>query len=356
MRGLAIERYCQPKDYTILNDLVVPSITNPDDILVKVAASSFNPIDVKFASGMVKMMVKASFPYKIGLDVSGIVVAAGSNVKDLKVGDAVWSKVPLEHRGTCAEYCVADARTTTRKPENLDCGQAASVPLVALTALECLSWADQTLEGGLKGKTVLIPAGMGGTGNVAIQLALRHFGVGKVITTLSTGKLALAKEFFDETGGSLEYIDYTKEDIFKKIPAASVDCLFDNLAVFSKYSSFLKTGSCIVSISGLPSGDDIKGSVPSFPTVMKWGLNAVHSVFSFRFSAVGIKYRYIFMKETQEMMQELKKLAESGVIKPLIGKRVPLDNLEEIRTELQKIHDGKGPLGKFVVDVCDPKA
>lgn len=364
MRGLALEHYAQPKEYTILPTLPVPQITKPDDILIRVAAASFNPIDVKFAAGMVKMFVPAPFPYKLGLDVSGVIAAIGPGVKNLKVGDRVWSKLPLEYRGSCAEYALASAETTTKKPENLSFVDAASVPLVGLTALECLRWADSQLAGGLRGKTVLIPAGMGGTGSLAIQLALYHFNVGKVITTLSTGKLQKAKEFFGHeaeagTGGVqgvLEYVDYTQEDIFKKVPAGSVDCLFDNLAVMNSYASLLKKGSCIVSIAGLPSGDDIKSAMPGLPLVAKWGINAAHMLLATRFSVVGIKYRYIFMKETHEMMVTLKNMAEEGVIRPLVGNKAKLDEVGEIRKRCQEIYDGKGPVGKFVVEIWNPDA
>ena len=363
MKGLAITAYSQPKDYTVLPTLDVPKITKPDDILIRVAAASFNPIDVKFAAGMVKMFVQATFPYKIGLDVSGVVAAVGDQVKNVNVGDEVFTKVPLEYRGTCAEYVLGTDATTVQKPKNLSFKDAASIPLVGLTALECLRWADSQLEGGLRGKTVLIPAGMGGTGSMAIQLALYHFNAGKVITTLSTGKMAMAKEFFGHeaevgTGkveGILEYVDYTKEDIFQKVPAASVDVLFDNLGVGNTYASLLKRGSVIVSIAGLPSGDDIKAAMPGLPLVAKWGINAIHGALSFRFSAVGIKYRYIFMHETHEMMMELKRMVEAGIIKPLVGASPRMDDVEELRKKCQEIYDGKGVIGKVVAEVWNPE-
>lgn len=267
------------------------------------------------------------------------------------------SKVPLHYRGTFAEYCLSTEAFTVPKPSNLNFVDAASVPLVGLTALECLRWADSQIQGGLRGKTVLIPAGLSGTGSIAIQLALYHFEVAKVITTLSTQKMKQAEEFFGHeaepgTGGTqrgeMVYVDYKNEDILKKIPAHSVDFIYENQPVAMSYSSLLKEGAAVVSIAGVPSGTDMATQMPTTPAVVKWGMNAVDAVTRWRFGRMGVKYRYIFMEPTHEMMTVLKEDCERGWIRPLVGRKCLLDDVEEVKKHCQEVFDGKGGMGKFV--------
>lgn len=271
------------------------------------------------------------------------------------------SKVPIDCRGTFAEYCISKELNTVPKPSNLSFSDAASVPLVGLTGLECLRWADQHIAGGLRGKTVLIPAGLSGTGSIAIQLALYHFEVGKVITTLSTQKIAKAKEFFGpeaEAGtggkqrGEIVYVDYKTQDILKEIPHGTVDYLYECQPVASQYLPLMKRGGCIVSIAGVPSGTDMATQMPGTPVVVKWGLNAVDAVTRWRFGRAGVSYKYIFMEPTHEMMKVLQEDCERGWIKPLVGRKAALDNLEEVKAACQEVYDGKGGLGKFVCEVA----
>mgnify|MGYP003310266619 CR=1 FL=1 len=271
------------------------------------------------------------------------------------------SKGPLHYRGTFAEYCLSTEAFTVPKPFNFNHVDAASVPLVGLTALECLRWADSQIQGGLRGKTVLIPAGLSGTGSIAIQLALYHFEVTKVITTLSTQKMKQAEEFFGHeaeagTGGSqrgeMVYVDYKEEDILKKIPANSVDFIYENQPVAMSYSSLLKEGGAVVSIAGVPSGTDMATQMPTTPSVVKWGMNAVDAVTRWRFGRMGVKYRYIFMEPTHEMMKVLQEDCEKGWIKPLVGRKARLDDLESVKEACQEVYDGKGGLGKFVCEIA----
>ncbi len=308
----------------------------------------------------------ASFPYKIGYDCSGIVAAVGSNVKNLNIGDAVFCVLPITNtnRGSFSEYAIADARTTALKPKNLSHIEAASMPLVGLTALECLEYANKTLPGGLQGKTVLIPAGLSGTGSIAIQLAMCKFEVAKVITTLSTGKMEKAVEYFGHeaesgTGGNvkgeIQYIDYKKEDILQKVPKGSVDFLLENQNVAGSYLPLMKEGGCIVSIAGMPSSTDIpEYMTQEIPTIVKWGVNAVYSALKYKYTRAGVSYKYIFMTPTHEMMETLRKLAEQEAIKPLVGRYCNLDDIEELREACQEVYDGKGGIGKFAVEVWHP--
>lgn len=273
----------------------------------------------------------------------------------------MMSKVPMDCRGTFAEYARSAELNTVPKPSNLSFVDAASVPLVGLTGLECLRWADSHIAGGLRGKTVLIPAGLSGTGSIAIQLALYHFGVAKVITTLSTQKMAKAQEFFGpeaEVGtggqqrGEIVYVDYKTEDILQKIPHGSVDYLYECQPVASQYLPLLKRGGVVVSIAGTPSGTDMATQMPNTPYLVKLGLNGVDALTRWKFGRSGVSYKYIFMEPTHEMMKVLQEDCEKGWIKPLVGRKARLDDLESVKEACQEVYDGKGGLGKFVCEIA----
>ncbi|SRR6266536_4661009 len=108
------------------------------------------------------------FPYKIGYDLAGTVVAVGSSVSHFQPGDEVYSRAPGAYRGSVAEYALSTQPTTALKPPALSFAEAASIPLAAQTALQALDKADKALDGGLKEKTVFVPAGLSGTGSFAV--------------------------------------------------------------------------------------------------------------------------------------------------------------------------------------------
>lgn len=124
---------------------------------------------------------------------AGTVVAIGTGVTAFKVGDEIYSRVGEHYRGTIAQYALTSSGATAKKPKSLSFSQAASIPLAAQTALQALDRGESELPGGLRGKTVFIPAGLSGTGSFAVQIA-KCLGAGKVITTVSTAKVVKIKE------------------------------------------------------------------------------------------------------------------------------------------------------------------
>ncbi|KAG5973794.1 hypothetical protein E4U55_000269, partial [Claviceps digitariae] len=142
--------YSDPSGYQ-LSSVPRPEVTDPSDVVVRVHASSINPIDVKKASGLMKVLVRDS----IGYDVGGVVTAVGSSVTRVKVGDEVYLRLPDSHRGAWAEFAKCPDRFVARKPESISMGEAAAIPLAAMTALQAL----RKYEGSLSGKTVFVSAG-----------------------------------------------------------------------------------------------------------------------------------------------------------------------------------------------------
>ncbi|KAI3574474.1 chaperonin 10-like protein [Fusarium oxysporum f. sp. albedinis] len=193
MLSITAPAYTSPSGYE-LSTIPRPTITEDNDVLIKVYAASINPVDVKKAAGVFKMAVKEEFPYKIGYDASGVVVEVGKGVKGLKVGDEVYTRLPEVGRGAWSEFAKCPDRYVSLKPKVLSFADAASLPLAGVTALQVLG----QYRGSLEGKTVLIPGGLSGTGAIACQLAKNVFHAGKVITTVSTSKIPKVPELLGE--------------------------------------------------------------------------------------------------------------------------------------------------------------
>ncbi|KAI9742849.1 MAG: hypothetical protein M1818_003578 [Claussenomyces sp. TS43310] len=227
MRSLFVTAYTQPLKYEI-SELPTPKIEFPDHVLIRVHAASINPVDMAVAGGALKMLVTFPFPYKLGFDLSGTVAGIGDSVKGLAVGDEVFCCLPEQDRGSLSEYALTRASYLVPKPERLSHAEAASIPLVAMTALQ----AFEKVAGGLTGKNVFVPGGLSGVGSIACQLAKNVLGAAKVITTVSTQKLDKVDEKLGQ--GTVDQvvstvIDYKKTNPLKEIPRGSVDVLLETV-------------------------------------------------------------------------------------------------------------------------------
>ena len=198
MKALTFKRYGKSPDIGFA-DVTRPT-PKADELLVQVHAAGVNPIDNMIPTGIFKAVVKFELPATLGSDLAGVVVEVGSRVTRFKVGDAVYASIFDQGTGSIAEFAVVPERAAALKPANLDFVQAASIPMVGLT-----SW--QALKERLKlqpGQKVFIPAGSGGIGTFAIQLA-KHLGA-RVGTTTSTGNVDLVRKL-----GADEVVDYTQQ-------------------------------------------------------------------------------------------------------------------------------------------------
>ncbi|KAG4074371.1 hypothetical protein HA402_008780 [Bradysia odoriphaga] len=353
MKSLSIEKYCKPEEFQIL-DFPVPKISGPNDVLIKVNAASINPIDMKIASGMAKMIWPQTFPYKIGFDVSGIIVDVSPEVlalnPDLKQGTEVFSRVPVHCHGTVAEYALSTVSATVPIPRTLSHIEAASIPLASLTSLQVLDRADAALDGGLKGKTVFIAGGLAGTSSMAIQLAKNVFKVGKIITTVSTAKVSKVEELLGKNVVD-QIIDYTKEDPARVIPSGSVDFMFDTMGQATALLKILKKGAVIVSVSGIPFGPDLKKGTPDLPMHVECLLSFLGGITKFRAWCHGVSYSYLFMEPNASDLARLSQYIDDGMLKPVVGRVAKFENLQEVRAGCQEVYTGKGGIGKFVIEV-----
>lgn len=210
--------------------------------------------------------------------------------------------------------------------------------------------AEKKLPGGLKGKTVFVAGGLSGTGSFAVQLAKNVFGAGKVITTLSTGKIDKIRGYMGE-GTPDHIVDYTKENVNQAVGKGTVDFMFDTMGGTLSQLPLLKKGGFIASVSTVPNGTVFRKVYTAMPGWMEYMLNFLdwfyHSWTSFR----GVQYEYLLLKGNRADLQTLAKAVEQGKMKPVVGERVKLSDLDAVKDGCTKINEGKGGVGKFVIEI-----
>lgn len=211
------------------------------DVLIEVHASSVNVLDSKISKGEFKLILPYAFPLILGNDLAGVVVEVGSKVTRFEPGDEVYARPPEARIGTFAQLIAVNENAVALKPANTDMVQAASLPLVALTAWQVLVETARLQ----KGQKVLIHAGSGGVGTIAIQLA-KHLGA-FVATTTSTANV----EWVKALGADL-VVDYTQQN-FENV-LHDYDIVLNSLGadVLEKSLKVVKPGGQLISISGPP--------------------------------------------------------------------------------------------------------
>src|SRR5215207_3879532 len=333
MKAAIIDRYGS-NDLVRLAEVAVPTM-GPTDLLVRVRAASVNPLDVKTRAGQVKVLLKYRFPLVLGSDLAGEVAEVGAEVTRFRKGDAVYARLDAERIGAFAEYAVVRDGAAAVKPTNVTFEEAASLPLVALTAWQALVEIGKLGAG----QRVLIHAGSGGVGSIAIQLA-RHLGA-TVFTTVGRRNVELVERL-----GADVPIDYRSER-FEDV-ARDCDLVLDSQGGDTLVRSFecVRPGGVVVSIGGTPSAAFAR----------RWGLNPLLvlalGVMSWKATAAArrhkARYEYLFMRADGEQLREITRLVEGGVIKPLVDKVFPL---QQVRDALAYSEAGRAT-GKVVITVA----
>jgi NADPH:quinone reductase-like Zn-dependent oxidoreductase len=332
MRAFIIDRYSK-KDPMRLGEMPDPEVRD-DDVLIEVHATGLNLLDSKIKAGEFKQLLPYRFPLVLGHDVAGVVTRVGSRVRQFKVGDEVYSR-PADFRiGTFAELIAVNEKDVALKPKTLTMDEAASIPLVGLTAWQALiEKADLK-----KGQKVFIQAGSGGVGTFAIQLA-KHFGA-TVATTTSTANIDLVKSL-----GADIVIDYKKQGFETNLRDYDVVLNSQDKATLFKSINVLKPGGKLISISGPPD--------PAFANEQKsgWMLRQLFSVLSSgirkKAKRRGVSYSFLFMRADGGQLREITALIESGVIRPVIDQVFPFASTNQA---LAYVEAGRAK-GKVVVKV-----
>lgn len=330
MRAVIVDRY-KKKGALRLGEMPEPALGD-DDVLVEIHAAGLNLLDSKIRDGEFKLILPYRPPFILGHDVAGTVVRVGSNVRRFKPGDEVYARPRDGRVGTFAEIIATNEADVALKPKNLNMEEAASIPLVGLTA-----WQVLVERANLKkGQKVLIHAGSGGVGTFAIQLA-KHLGA-TVATTTSTANVELVRSL-----GADVVIDYKKED-FEKV-LSGYDVVLNSLDgdTLQKSLNVLKPGGKLISISGPPD--------PAFAREkgLNWFLQQVLRLLSFgirrKAKGRGVSYSFLFMRANGAQLSQITSLIEAGIGRPIMDRVFPFEATNEA---LAYIETGRSK-GKVVV-------
>ena len=313
-----------------ITEIATPSITEKE-VLVKVTAAGVNPLDNMISRGEVKMIVPYKLPQTAGNEVVGIIEETGRQVKNLKVGDRVFGRLPLDHIGAFAEYVAVDSQALAKVPDYLSDEEAAAVPLTALTIMQALD-----LMGAQAGKTIFISGGTGGVGSMAIPIAKA-----KGLTVITNGAGDSAERVLNL--GADRFIDYKTEDYTKTV--RQVDYVLDTLggAETEKQMSIMKKGGQLVSLRAMPNGDFSKRmNLPKWKQILLGLAGRKFDKMAYKY---GVHYHFIFVESNGAQLQEVADLFSTLEIKPSIDTVYPF---EEVNSALDKVANGRSR-GKTVL-------
>ena len=314
MKAFTLDRYGSA-DSMRAGDMPDPE-PREDDVLVQIHAAGVNLLDSKIRNGEFKRILPYRLPLILGHDVAGVVVGVGSRVRRFKPGDEVYARPADGRIGASAEFIAIKDEDVAIKPKALSMEDAASMPLVGLTAWQALI-ERANLK---KGQKVLIHAGSGGVGTFAIQLA-KHVGA-TVATTTSTANVALVRSL-----GADVVIDYKKEDFAHILQDYDVVLSSLDKVTLEKSLRVLKPGGQLISISGPPDAAFARSIGAS------WALRVIMGFLSYGIRAKAkrrqVHYSFLFMRASGDQLSEITSLIDDGIIRPVVDRVFPFTSTKE---------------------------
>ncbi|MEH2463004.1 NADP-dependent oxidoreductase [Nostoc sp.] len=305
IQAIRIHNYGE-SDVLTLEAIAQPE-PQPNEVLIRVQAAGVNPLDWKIRAGYMKEIFPMPLPFTPGMDVAGIVEATGADVKALQVGQEVYGELKM---GAYAEFVTAPQDAIALKPQTLDFVEAASVPMVAMTAYQGLfDHAD------LKpGQTVLIHAASGGVGMFAVQ-----FAKWKGAHVIGTASAANAE--FVQSLGADQVIDYNATP-FEQV-VENVDVVLDTLGGDTQARSYsvVKPGGILVSTAAPPDAQKAEER--------------------------DIRAEMMNMKPSASLLEEIASLLDSGQVKTIVAQTF---SLSEAR-QAQELSQGGHVRGKIVLQI-----
>lgn len=311
MKAVRIHQY-GGREVLSLDEIPVPDIA-PDEVLVRVVAASINPVDWKVRAGYLAQMMPHRMPLTLGWDVSGVVAAVGSQVTQWQVGDAVYSRPDLARNGTYAEFVAIRAGECARKPRTISHVEAASLPLAGITAWEAMLDTARVRAG----QRVLVHAGSGGVGSLAIQLVKA---AGATVAATASGR----NRALVESLGVDQFVDYTTTTLLHAVEP--VDAVFDTIGgeVQEASWSLLKPGGIQVSIISPP--DEARAA------------------------AMGVRGGFVFIGPNAPVLDKLAGMVDGGRLRPIVGAEFALEDIAQAHA----LSESGRAVGKIVLYVGKP--
>ncbi|MDQ0672630.1 NADPH:quinone reductase-like Zn-dependent oxidoreductase [Pseudarthrobacter siccitolerans] len=328
MRAFVVTQYKQP----LREAEVAEPAVGERDVLVQVQAAGLNQLDEKIRLGEFKQILPYKLQLILGNDVAGTVLQVGAKVRGFKPGDEVYGRPDKDRIGTFAERIAVADEDLALKPASASMEEAGSMPLVALTA-----WQALVERGNLRpGQKVLIHAGAGGVGSIAIQLA-KHLGA-TVATTASNSNACFVRDL-----GADIVIDYRTQDFEQLL--SGYDLVLDSLGGENLQKSLrvLKPGGKAIGISGPP--DPAFAREAGLNPVLRLAVTALSSKIRRQARKLGVSYEFLFMRASGDQLRQISALVDDGVLRATVGRVFTFDQTPEA---LQSLAFG-GIRGKAVV-------
>ena len=330
VRAFAFDDYGKP-----LHEVDVPEpVVGDHDVLIQVGAAGLNHLDAKIRAGEFKLVLPYSRPLVLGHDVAGTVIEVGGSVRGLEPGDRVFARPRDPRIGTFAERIAVDAADVALAPASVSTVEAASLPLVTLTAWQALvERADLQ-----PGQRVLVHAGAGGVGTVAIQLA-KHLGA-HVATTAS----AANADFLRELGADV-VVDHRSQDFAEVL--SGYDLVLDSLGGENLARSLrvLRPGGLAIGIQGPP--DPAYARAAGLNPFLRLAIAGLSRSIRARAKKLGVAYEFLFMRADGDQLREIAALVDAGAIRPVVGSVRPFAETPQALAALGTA----GLRGKAVVTV-----
>ncbi|MBB6411433.1 NADP-dependent oxidoreductase [Mesorhizobium sangaii] len=332
MKAFVVDKY-NKKGILRLAEMPEPELGD-NDVLVEIHAAGVNLLDSKIKTGEFKPILPYRPPFILGHDVAGKVIRVGSKVRKFKSGDEVYARPRDGRIGTFAEFIAIDEADVALKPKNLSMEEAASIPLVGLTA-----WQTLIERAGLKkGQKVFIQAGSGGVGTFAIQLA-KHLGA-----TIATTAGAASADLVRDLGADV-VVDYRKDDFEKALSGYDVVLNSQDAKTLEKSLNVLKPGGKLISISGPPDPEFAREK--GLNLVLRLILRLLSRGIRAKARRRGVRFSFLFMEAQGDQLGKITALIESGAIRPVVDRVFPFEATNEA---LAYVESGRAK-GKVVIKV-----
>lgn len=308
MKAIVINHYGGKEQ---LKEMVFPKpLPKEDQVVIEIHATSINPIDWKVREGYLKEGLPFEFPIILGWDAAGVVTDVGEKVTHFEVGDKVFTRPATTEKGTYAEYIAVEEHLVAKMPKKTSFEEAASIPLAGLTAWQCLvDFANIT-----QGDKVLIHAGAGGVGSLAIQIAKSK---GATVATTASEKNS---EYVKSLGADV-VIDYKNEDFADVI--SDYDIVLDTMGgdIQEKSYDVLRKGGKLVSIVAPPNEEKAKDK--------------------------GVHAGFVWLNPDGEELAQLAYLIDEEEIKPQVGNVFDFD--EQSIQQAHALSESHHARGKIVI-------
>lgn len=330
MKAIAVTQYKQP--LSVID--VSPPRPGTHEVLIQIAAVGLNQLDERIREGGFKQILPYPVPFVLGHDLAGTIIEVGQGVTSFAVGDLVYARPRDAAIGTFAEQIAVAVADVALAPQSVSIEAAAGLPLVALTAWQALVEIGKVKAG----QRVLIHAGAGGVGTMAIQLA-KHLGA-TVATTVSSKNV----DFVRELGADI-VIDYRSQDFEDVI--SGYDFVLDSVGGdnLTKSLRVVRSGGIVVGISGPPTPKFAKSV--GLSKILQFAVGVLSRSVRSQAKKLGVTYEFLFMRASGSQLTSIAALVDAGVIRPIVSKVI---DFEEIPATLNAL--GKdGGRGKVVARI-----